>query len=69
MAFGLYAEAGEGCHSAFSWAVSWWDLLVVGKSLPAALSGGGRSWAWQGDVPGEASLVTGQEGVRRQLRK
>lgn len=31
MAFGLYAEAGEGCRSAFSWAVSWWDLLVFWK--------------------------------------
>lgn len=32
-AFGLYAEAGAGCCSAFSWAVSWWDLLVFWKEL------------------------------------
>lgn len=31
VAFGLYREAVDGCRSAFSWEVSWSDLLVFWK--------------------------------------
>lgn len=60
-----------------------WGRLSLRFQLGSELEGFAGRWkepacspvrwleelAWQGDLPGEASLVTGQEGVRRQLRK